>query len=83
MDSSGEAVRELLQAVNEAEGGEGEDAYGLEVSPRLGRNKAKEQYAFLYRVVQLNLTQKLRLIYYAIDICQELSTLIFIEFYWC
>ena len=59
MDSSGEAVRELLQAVNEAEGGEGEDedAYGLEVSPRLGRNKAKEQYAFLYRVVQLNLTR--------------------------
>ena len=80
MDSSGEAIRELLQAVNEAEGGE-EDAYGLEVSPRLGRNKAKEQYAFLYRVVQLNLTQKFRLIYYAIDICQELSTLIFIEFY--
>ena len=59
MDSSGEAVRELLQAVNEAEGGEeeDEDAYGVEVSPRLGRNKAKEQYAFLYRVVQLNLTR--------------------------
>ena len=57
MDSSGEAVQELLEAVNEAEGGEVEDAYGLEVSPRLGRNKAKEQYAFLYRVVQLHLTR--------------------------
>ena len=55
VDSSGEAVQELLEAVNTAEG-EGEDAYGLEISPRLGRNKAKEQYAFLFRVVQLNLT---------------------------
>ena len=40
------SVQELLEAVNDAEG---EDAYGLEVSPRLGRNKAKEQYAFFYR----------------------------------
>ena len=69
MDSSGEAVRELLEAVNEAEGGE-EDTYGLEVSPRLGRNKAKEQYAFLFRVVQLNLTQNF----------VPSLTLIFIEF---
>lgn len=46
VDNSGEAVQELLEAVNEAEG---EDAYGLEVSPRLGRSNAKEQYAFFYR----------------------------------
>ena len=44
VDSSGDAVQELLDAVND-----GEDVYGLEVSPRLGRNKAKEQYAFFYR----------------------------------
>ena len=53
VDNSGEAVQELLEAVNEGE----EDAYGLEVSPRIGRNKAKEQYAFFYRKQRFTLAR--------------------------
>ena len=46
------SLKELLEAVNE-----GEDNYGLEVSPRLGRNKAKEQYAFFYRKQRFTLAR--------------------------
>ena len=45
VDAAGKAVGELLEAVNDV----ADVSYAVEVSPRIGRGKAKEQYAFFYR----------------------------------
>lgn len=48
VDASGQAIQDLLAAVN-VESVQGSYIYELVISPRLGRSNMKEQYAFLYR----------------------------------
>ena len=45
-DSSGNAIKELLKAVNAVSESH---KYVMVISPRLGRTMSKEQYAFIYR----------------------------------
>lgn len=47
VDVSGKAIEELTERVNT--GLRDQSSYKLIVSPRLGRTKSKEQYAFLYK----------------------------------
>ena len=55
VDVSGEAVQTLLNRTNE--GLEDEDKYDIEISQRLGRGNAKEQYAFLYKPRQFKVNR--------------------------
>ena len=48
VDTSGRALQELLEAINYI-GFEEDAEYAMVISPRLGRGKQKEQYAFFYR----------------------------------
>jgi len=43
-DASGEAIDELMQALNQRD-----DHFAITLSERLGRTRSKEQYAFIYR----------------------------------
>ncbi|XP_003725199.1 deoxyribonuclease-1 [Strongylocentrotus purpuratus] len=44
-DSSGDAIVDLLDAVNSASGNQ----YSMELGPRVGRSSSKEQYAYFYK----------------------------------
>ncbi len=55
-DATGEAARELLEEVNAATTGKGEE-YRMETSPRLGRTKNKEQMVFFYRANRFKVTK--------------------------
>ena len=54
VDASETAIQELVDAVNDDLPVTNEFKYALELSPRIGRGSAKEQYAFLYRVSLFN-----------------------------
>jgi deoxyribonuclease-1-like protein len=52
-DASGEALLELMDLLNQAYPGE----FAVTVSARLGRTRSKEQYAYIYRINELQLLE--------------------------
>ena len=64
VDNTGEALKTLLEKVNDQakflpDSLENGGVYQMEVSPRVGRNKAKEEYAVLYKAHRVKVNNKL------------------------
>ena len=58
VDTSEKAIKQLLENVNDAIE-EDSGKYELITSPRIGRNKAKEQYAFFYKKSRFQIKKSL------------------------